>query len=199
MTKQEIAAAISESLRRELLESQRLEWCEHDTDFIAMLRTIIDDLVALEDKFDMLLQGFLTAQQPGLYTFQVLLEKADGNEPARPIGPINADTPSQAIERAAQLYKYPPHDLTVRQVIDQPGELHTPIDSNYQPAAGDAYIVKLWIDQFTIKRYDGTKWEFITMVTSEQEVSKFVDGMRYLGESKNYRQYYRPQSADHQS
>jgi hypothetical protein len=54
MTKQEIAAALRESLRRELLEIQRLEQCEHDYDFIAMLRAIIDDLSALEEKSDLL-------------------------------------------------------------------------------------------------------------------------------------------------
>jgi hypothetical protein len=116
MTKQEIAAALRESLRRELLEIQRLEQCEHDTDFIVMLRSIVDDLAALEERADTLLQGFLAQPQPqeGLYTFQVYLERAD--EPARLIGPISGDTVPEAIEKAAQLYEYPSRDLVVRPI-----------------------------------------------------------------------------------
>jgi hypothetical protein len=197
MTKREIAAAIRESLRRELLETERLEQCEHDTDFIVMLRSLIDDLAALEGKADMLLQGFLAQpqQQEGLYTFQVFLERADEDEPARPIGTISGDTVAQALERASQLYEYPSHDLLVRQVVGHPGELHPPIDTNYQPAAGDICVLRLWIGPFSIQKHDGTKWQRETWLTSEQEVTAYVAGMRYMGDGR----YYRPQLADHQS
>ncbi len=192
MKKQEIAASIRESLRRELLESQRLEWCE-DHDFITMLRTVIDDMTALGEKFDMLLQSFLTEPQTqeGLYTWTVYLERADEDSPARPIGPISGNTVSEALERAAQLYEYPPHDLIVRQV-DQLGELHPPIDSNYHPVAGDVCVLKLWVGPYSINRYDGTKWEHKGLLPSEQEVTTFVKDMRYMGDGR----YYRPQSAE---
>jgi hypothetical protein len=193
MTKREIAAALRESLRRELLETERLEQCERDTDFIVMLRSIIDDLAALEERADTLLQGFLTQPHPqeGLYTFQVYLERAD--EPARLIGPISGDTVPEAIEKAAQLYEYPSRDLVVRPMRDQPEE--QPIDSNYQPKAGDICVLKLWVGPFSIQKHDGTKWQRETWLTSEQEVTAYVEAMRYMGDGR----YYRPQSAGHQS
>lgn len=195
MTKQEIAAALRESLRRELLEVQRLEQCEHDTDFIVTLRTIIDDLVALEEKSDLLLQGFLTQpqSQEGLYTFQVDLERVGEDSPARPIGTISGDTVSEALERAAQLYEYPSCDLVVRPIRDQPEE--RPIDSDYQPKAGDICVLKLWVGPFSIQKHDGTKWQRETWLISEQEVTAYVEAMRYMGDGR----YYRPQSVDHQS
>jgi len=194
MTKREIAAALRESLRRELLETERLEQCERDTDFIVMLRSIVDDLSALEERADTLLQGFLTqpqSQQEGLYTFQVDLERAD--EPASPIGTISGDTVLEALERAAQLYEYPSRDLVVRPIRDQPEE--QPIDSNYQPKAGDICVLKLWVGPFSIQKHDGTKWQRETWLTSEQEVTSYVEAMRYMGDGR----YYRPQSADHHS
>lgn len=119
------------------------------------------------------------------------LERAD--EPARPIGTISGDTVLEALERAAQLYEYPSHDLVVRKIRDQPEE--QPVDTNYQPKAGDICVLKLWVGPFSIQKHDGTKWQRETWLTSEQEVTVYVAGMRYMGDGRDSR----PQSADHQS
>jgi hypothetical protein len=196
MTRQEIAAIIIDDLRKEALEAHRLERIDHDHDFTPMVRTIIDDLTTLAERFSTLMQD-LTPQESGMYTFRVYYEQADGNEPARLLGTIQGDYAGQALDRAAQRYEYPQHDLVVKQIIEQPGELRISADPDYQPLAGDVYILQLWFDQYTIKRYDGARWQVVeTLFTSDGDVTKFVKGMRYLGDSRNQRQYYRPQPAE---
>jgi L-ribulose-5-phosphate 3-epimerase UlaE len=49
-----------------------------------------------------------------MYKWDVYYEEADGNDEARFIGTIQADTMSQALEQAAQYYEVPSHDLIVR-------------------------------------------------------------------------------------
>jgi hypothetical protein len=51
------------------------------------------------------------------YTWQVYLERADDDEPKKPLGTIQADTMSRAIEEAAAYYEYPQHDIIVERVI----------------------------------------------------------------------------------
>ncbi len=51
-----------------------------------------------------------------LYTWNVYLERADNDEPKRWIGTVNADTMSEALDKAAQYFEYPQHDLVVERV-----------------------------------------------------------------------------------
>jgi hypothetical protein len=48
-----------------------------------------------------------------MYTWNVYLEPADTDEPRRFLGTIDADIMALALEKAAQLYEYPSHDLVV--------------------------------------------------------------------------------------
>jgi hypothetical protein len=50
-----------------------------------------------------------------LYTWDVFLEEADSDAPAQWIGTTQADTMGQALEKAAQFYEHPSHDLVVKQ------------------------------------------------------------------------------------
>jgi hypothetical protein len=49
-----------------------------------------------------------------MYTWNVYLERADDDEPAEFIGTIQANTMGLALEKAAQYYEYPSHDLVVK-------------------------------------------------------------------------------------
>jgi hypothetical protein len=48
-----------------------------------------------------------------VYTWNVYLERADDDQPAKFIGTIDADSQAQALEKAAQFYEIPSHDLVV--------------------------------------------------------------------------------------
>ncbi|MGZ3948532.1 MAG: hypothetical protein ACXVKK_10470 [Flavisolibacter sp.] len=50
----------------------------------------------------------------GMYTWNVYLELADTDEPARFIGTIQADTMAEALEKAALAFNVPSHDLVVK-------------------------------------------------------------------------------------
>ena len=52
-----------------------------------------------------------------MHTWKVYLERADTDEPPQLIGTIDADTMAQALDRAAQLYEYPQHDLVVKPAV----------------------------------------------------------------------------------
>jgi hypothetical protein len=60
-TRQEIAAIVKEDARRGVMEAARLERCEHDHDFDALLRSIIDDCAILAEKYKGLLQSLYAA------------------------------------------------------------------------------------------------------------------------------------------
>lgn len=49
-----------------------------------------------------------------MYIWNVYYENADTDEPARFIGTIQADTMSLALDKAAQFYEVPQHDLVVK-------------------------------------------------------------------------------------
>jgi hypothetical protein len=53
----EIAATISDDLRREALEATRLQRCEHDHDFSALVTDIIKDLEVMAARYKDLLQS----------------------------------------------------------------------------------------------------------------------------------------------
>jgi hypothetical protein len=194
MTREQIAAFIQSMLERETREAKRLDDCEYDHEFSARVRMLVDDLTMLTDRFEQMVDTYY-AVQPGLYSFTVYREPADTNEPKRRIGTVKADTAVQAIERAAQLYEMSPDDIVVTQIIEAPETLELPLPSNYQPQTGDTYILKLWVDQFDVRRYNGTEWVKIQhFFSSEQDVTIFIlSGMQYLGSSRNHRHYYRPQ------
>lgn len=193
MTREQIAVFIQTTLERELREAKRLDACEHDHTFAATVKTIVDELTMLTDRYAQLVDTFY-AEQPGLYSFTVYREPADTLEAKQRIGTIKADTAAQAIERAAQLYEMSPDDIVVIQIIEHAGSLEVPLPSDYQPKVGDIYILKLWVDQFEVKRYNGTEWKEIQhFFSSEQDVTTFVlAGMRYIGSSRNHRHYHRP-------
>lgn len=48
-----------------------------------------------------------------MYQWNVYLERADEDTPAKFIGTIQADSQAQALEKAAQFYEIPSHDLVV--------------------------------------------------------------------------------------
>lgn len=56
MTRQELTDFIIDALRREQMEAKRLERIEHDHDFTPLVRSIIDDLTSLADRFNTMLQ-----------------------------------------------------------------------------------------------------------------------------------------------
>ena len=49
-----------------------------------------------------------------MYMWDVYYEAADSDDEARWIGTIRADTESDALDRAAQYFEYPQHDLVVK-------------------------------------------------------------------------------------
>jgi hypothetical protein len=192
MTREQIAAFIISTLEREVREAKHLD-CEYDHTFVSQVRTIVDDLTMLIDRFEQMVDTYY-AVQPGLYSFTVYREPADTDEPKRRIGTVKANTAVQATERAAQLYEMSPDDIVVTQIIEAPETLELPL-SNYQPQTGDTYILKLWVDQFDVRRYNGMEWVKVQhFFSSEQDVTTFIlSGMQYLGSSRNHRNYYRPQ------
>ncbi len=48
-----------------------------------------------------------------MHTWIVYLERADGDEPKKKIGEINADTGGGALQKASEYYEIPSHDLVV--------------------------------------------------------------------------------------
>lgn len=48
-----------------------------------------------------------------MYKWNVYLEHADDDQPAKFLGTIQADTQAQALKNAAQFYEIPFHDLVV--------------------------------------------------------------------------------------
>jgi hypothetical protein len=49
-----------------------------------------------------------------MYTWDVYLERAETDEPASPLGTIQAETEAKALEQAAQFYEIPSHHLVVK-------------------------------------------------------------------------------------
>lgn len=48
-----------------------------------------------------------------MYTFNVYYENADTDDEKQLIGTVTADTAADALEKAAQYYEIPSHDLVV--------------------------------------------------------------------------------------
>jgi hypothetical protein len=196
MDKPELAALIINALRKEVLEAQKLERADHDHDFNALVASIIDDLATMQERFSQLATA-LYAEQPGLYTFSIWLEEADGSLPKQHLGTVKADTFAQAVEKGAEIYGYPEHDLIASQFYQtRPPGPQFPLASGYQPEPEDIYVVKLWFDQYTVKRYNGSKWEPIANSFTDATIIKDIEGLhaQYIGDKHN-RQYYRPQLA----
>lgn len=57
----------------------------------------------------------MQTQEPGIHHFKVYLEPADTNDEPRPIGTVRADSQALALDKAAQRYERPSHDLIVEQ------------------------------------------------------------------------------------
>ena len=51
-----------------------------------------------------------------MFTFDVYYEPADTDDEPHLIGTITADTESDALNKAAQYFEYPQHDLLVKRV-----------------------------------------------------------------------------------
>ena len=51
-----------------------------------------------------------------MHTFNIFHEPADTDDPRVPIGTMDADTMAEALERAAQYFEIPAHDLVAVQV-----------------------------------------------------------------------------------
>lgn len=193
MTREQIAALVQSTLERQAREAKRLDGYQHDHEFAAQVRMIVDELTTLTGLYERLITTYYQ-EQPGLYSFTVYREPADTLEPKQRIGTVKADTAVQAIERAAQLYEMSPDDILVTQIIEAPEMLEIPLPSDYQPQDGDTSILKLWVDQFEVRCYNGTQWKEVQhFASSEQDVTLFIlAGMQYLGSSRNHRHYYRP-------
>ena len=56
LTRAEVAAIVKDDLRREALEGGRLQYCEHGHDFNSVIKSIIEDLEELAEKYKSLLQ-----------------------------------------------------------------------------------------------------------------------------------------------
>lgn len=195
MNKEQIAAFIVNTLEHELREAKRLDvgvGYQHDYDFSAKVRMLVDELTQLTDRYEQLVSVYYQ-EQSGLYTFTVYREPADTDEPKYRIGTVKADTRSDAIAKAAQLYEMYPHDIVVTQVIEADAPLEFPLPLSYQPAIGDITILKLWVDQFEVRHYNGSEWRVETQYfTNERDVTNVIlSGMRYIGSSRNHRHYYR--------
>lgn len=193
LTRKQITTFIISTLEREVREAKQLDNLAYDSGFAVTVRTIVDELTMLTDRYEQLIDAYY-AEQPGLHSFTVYRELADTLEPKKRIGTVKADTAVQAIERAAQLYEMSPDDIVVTQIVESAGELEIPLPSNYQAQEGDTYILKLWVDQWEIRRYSGTVWQKIQhFFDNEQDIMFFaLAGMQYLGSSRNHRHYYRP-------
>lgn len=61
------------------------------------------------------IQQILNELMPNLpeSVWKVFLERADGDEPRKPIGTIRGDTMAQALKNAAEFFEHPSHDLVV--------------------------------------------------------------------------------------
>lgn len=55
-----------------------------------------------------------------MHTFEIYYENADTDEPRRYLGEVQADTMSDALDKAAQYYEIPQYDLVAVQKPKRP-------------------------------------------------------------------------------
>jgi len=54
-----------------------------------------------------------------MHTFQIFYENADTDEPRRVLGTMQADTMSEALQKASQYWEIPSYDLVVVQLVEK--------------------------------------------------------------------------------
>lgn len=65
-------------------------------------------------------------------------------------------------------------------------------EQEYQPIAGDIYILEVRAGRFTIHHYDGQDWKQLGAGHNEQDIKALIAPMEFLWESPGHRWYYRP-------